>query len=41
LITQAFLVENAITNMDELRAALPELNLSTTMGADWIPAVSF
>lgn len=41
LITQDFLVENAITNMDELRAALPELNLSTTMGADWIPAVSF
>jgi simple sugar transport system substrate-binding protein len=41
LITQDFLVDNAITNMDELRAALPDLNLSTTMGADWIPAVSF
>lgn len=41
LVTQDFLVSNAITNMDELRAALPELNLTEVMAADWIPVVSF
>jgi simple sugar transport system substrate-binding protein len=41
LITQDFLVSNNIANMDELRAALPELNLTSVMAADWIPVVSF
>ena len=41
LITQDFLLDNSITNMDELRAALPELNLTEEMAADWIPVVSF
>lgn len=41
LVTQDFLVSEGITNMDELRAALPALNLTSVMAADWIPAVSF
>lgn len=41
LITQAFLRENAIANMDDLRAAAPELNISGVSSADWIPAVTF
>jgi simple sugar transport system substrate-binding protein len=41
LITQDFLLDNSITNMDELRAALPALNLTSEMAADWIPVVSF
>ncbi len=41
LVTQAFLVDNAITNMVELRAAMPELNLTEVQSADWIPAVEF
>jgi simple sugar transport system substrate-binding protein len=41
LVTQAFLLENAITNMVELRAAMPELNLAEVQSADWIPAVEF
>jgi simple sugar transport system substrate-binding protein len=41
LVTQGFLLENSITNMDELRAALPDLNLTSVMAEDWIPAVSF
>ena len=41
LVTQAFLLENAITNMVELRAAMPELNLADVQSADWIPAVEF
>jgi len=41
LITQDFLVGNNISNMDELRSSLPELNLTQVMAADWIPVVSF
>jgi simple sugar transport system substrate-binding protein len=41
LVTQQFLLDNKITNMDELRAALPELNLTSEVSADWIPPVSF
>jgi simple sugar transport system substrate-binding protein len=41
LVTQKFLLDNKITNMDELRAALPELNLTNEVSADWIPPVTF
>jgi simple sugar transport system substrate-binding protein len=41
LITAAFLKENAIKNMVDLRAALPSLNLAEVSAADWIPAVKF
>lgn len=41
LITQQFLVDNDIKNMDDLRATLPELNLTEVVTADWIPALSF
>jgi simple sugar transport system substrate-binding protein len=41
LVTQQFLLDNKITNMDELRAAMPELNLTSEVSADWIPPVSF
>lgn len=41
LVTQQFLVDNKITNMDELRAAMPELNLTNEVSADWIPPVTF
>lgn len=41
LVTQDFLLDNSITNMDELRAELAELSLGSTMAADWIPVVSF
>lgn len=41
LVTQKFLKDNAIKNMSELRAKLPELNLTSTSAADWIPAVTF
>jgi len=41
LVTQQFLLDNSITNMDDLRAALPALNLTEVQAADWIPAVSF
>jgi simple sugar transport system substrate-binding protein len=41
LVTQKFLLDNKITNMDELRAAMPELNLTGEVAADWIPPVSF
>lgn len=41
LVTQQFLLENNITNMDELRAAMPELNLTEEVSADWIPPVAF
>jgi simple sugar transport system substrate-binding protein len=41
LVTQQFLVDNSITNMDELRKALPELNLSEVQKADWMPTVTF
>jgi hypothetical protein len=41
LITAQFLKDNAIKNMVDLRAKLPELNLASVSGADWIPAVQF
>ncbi|MBK3563162.1 substrate-binding domain-containing protein [Streptomyces sp. MBT62] len=39
-ITQDFLRKNKIENMDQLRAALPALNLSKVSTADWIPNVA-
>lgn len=39
-ITQDFLREKKIQNMDQLRAALPALNLSQVSTADWIPDVA-
>lgn len=41
LVTQAFLLDNGITNMVDLRAKLPALNLADLNSADWIPSVSF
>ena len=41
LVTQEFLVDNGITNMVDLRAALPELNLATEQAATWIPSIEF
>jgi len=41
LITAQFLKDNAVKNMVDLRAKLPELNLAEVSGADWIPAVQF
>lgn len=41
LVTQAFLVDNAITNMVELRAALTALNLADLNSAEWIPSIQF
>lgn len=41
LVTQAFLLDNGITNMVDLRAAMPELNLAEVQSADWIPSVAF
>lgn len=41
LVTQEFLREEGISNMDDLRAAMPELNISDVSSADWIPSVTF
>jgi simple sugar transport system substrate-binding protein len=41
LITQQFLLDNGIANMEQLRAAMPELNLAESLSADWIPSVKF
>lgn len=41
LVTQDFLRENDIANMDDLRAAMPELNISDVSSADWLPSVTF
>lgn len=41
LVTQAFLLDNNITNMNDLRAALPALNLTEEQAADWIPTIQF
>jgi simple sugar transport system substrate-binding protein len=41
LITQQFLLDNEITNMEQLREAMPELNLTEEQSADWMPSVSF
>jgi simple sugar transport system substrate-binding protein len=39
-ITRDFLVSKKIKNMDQLRAALPALNLSKVSTADWIANVA-
>jgi simple sugar transport system substrate-binding protein len=36
LITQQFLKDNGITNMDALRVAMPDLAEASQMVADWI-----
>jgi simple sugar transport system substrate-binding protein len=41
LVTQDFLRKEKIANMDELRAKLPELNLTGVVAAPWLPAVTF
>ena len=41
LVTQQFLLDNSITNMVDLRANMPALNLTEVQSADWIPSVSF
>lgn len=41
LVTQDFLREKNINNMDDLRKAEPSLNISNVSSADWIPAVAF
>lgn len=41
LVTQSFLLENSIGNMDDLRGALPGLSMTEVMAADWIPVVTF
>jgi len=39
-ITRDFLLSKKITNMDQLRAAVPALNLGDISTANWIPVVS-
>jgi simple sugar transport system substrate-binding protein len=41
LVTQSFLLENQIKNMDDLRAKLPDLNLAKISSAPWIRSVTF
>jgi simple sugar transport system substrate-binding protein len=41
LVTQSFLLENQIKNMDDLRAKLPDLNLAKVASAPWIRSVTF
>ncbi len=41
LITADFLRENDVSNMEELRAAEPALNIADVSSADWIPSVTF
>lgn len=41
LVTQQFLIDNAIKNMEDLRKAMPELNLTTVSTAAWIPSLAF
>lgn len=41
LVTQDFLRENEIANMDDLRAEMTELNISDVSSADWLPSVTF
>jgi len=41
LVTQAFLKREKITNMADLRAKLPDLNLTGIASAPWIPSVTF
>lgn len=41
LITQDFLLENDVSNMEDLREAEPALNIADVSSADWIPVVTF
>ena len=41
LVTQDLLKQNSIQNLAQLRAKLPELNMTGVATADWIPVVSF
>ncbi len=41
LVTQQFLIDSEITNMDNLRATLPELDLADVSSADWIQSLTF
>jgi simple sugar transport system substrate-binding protein len=41
LVTQAFLLERQIKNMEDLRARLPELNLGSIASAPWLRAAKF
>jgi simple sugar transport system substrate-binding protein len=40
LVTQAFLLENQVKNMDDLRAKLPGLGLAEISSADWIESIA-
>ena len=41
LVTQSFLLESQIKNMDDLRAKLPDLNLGKIASAPWIASAKF
>ena len=41
LVTQSFLLENQIKNMDQLRGKLPALNLANIASAAWIESTTF
>lgn len=41
LVTQDFLRDKEVKNMDDLRAAEPSLNISDVSSADWIPVIKF
>jgi len=41
LVTQEFLLENEIQNMEDLRGSMPELHLTDEATSDWISTVSF
>jgi simple sugar transport system substrate-binding protein len=41
LVTQSFLLQERIKNLDDLRAKLPDLNLSSIASAPWIQAATF
>jgi len=41
LVTRQFLLDHAVKNLDDLRKALPGLNLTTVSTAPWLPVVGF
>nr|NLD41297.1 sugar ABC transporter substrate-binding protein [Actinomycetales bacterium] len=41
LVTQDFLRDNGIQNMDDLRANMVELNISDVSSSEWLPSVTF
>ena len=41
LVTQSYLVKEQIKNMADLRAKLPDLNLTNVASAPWIQSVTF